>query len=335
MKALVYAAKEHMELRNEPEPVAEQGEVIVRILKAGICGSDMHAYHGHDPRRVPPLILGHEACGIAESGKYKGQKVVLNPLITCGECNDCLTGRQNLCQCRTAIGLKKPGAFADFTAIPERNLIPVPNDMPAEHAALAEPTATAVHAVALGERHTHRPLSEYKILVIGAGSIGLLTALLLQYKGCMDVTVSDTNSLRLTTCQQVGIDKVHNPLNDAPHPENHFDWVIDAVGSAITRDVAMHAIRPGGVFIHVGLQDASGTFDVRKMTLQEVAVIGAFSYTQTDMKVAVDYLYSGALGTLNWIEERQLSEGAAAFSDLDQGKTAAAKIILQIADMPG
>lgn len=110
MKALVYTANNEVTYRDEPAPEVAPGDALVRIETVGICGSDMHAYHGHDPRRVPPLILGHEACGRVVQGRYAGQRVVLNPLITCGECQHCLTGRANLCQARTAIGLARPGA---------------------------------------------------------------------------------------------------------------------------------------------------------------------------------------------------------------------------------
>ncbi|MEH6451860.1 MAG: alcohol dehydrogenase catalytic domain-containing protein [Psychromonas sp.] len=328
MKALVYTDKETIIFRDEPKPVPAENEALVKITSVGICGSDMHAYHGHDPRRVPPLILGHEACGIVESGQFKGQRVVLNPLLSCGKCHDCLTGRANLCVSRTAIGLKRPGAFAQYTTIPESNLIVIPEDMPTEFAALAEPAATAVHAVALAEKAVHRPLSENRVLVIGAGSIGLLCALLLKNKGCRNIVLSDTNSLRLDTAVKAGINNTHNPVSNETLGENNFDLVIDAVGCAPTRNTAVQAVSQGGVILHVGLQDSLGTFDVRKVTLQEITFIGAFSYTQTDIIAAVDALYSGALGDLNWIEHRNLSEGAAAFDDLNNGRTAAAKIIL-------
>lgn len=328
MKALVYTDKESITFRDEPKPVPKDGEALVEISAVGICGSDMHAYHGHDPRRVPPLILGHEACGLVKNGRYKGKRVVLNPLISCGECQDCLTGRQNLCASRTAIGLKRPGAFAQYTTIPESNLVMIPHDMPAEHAALAEPAATAVHAVALAEKALYRPVSEKTALVIGAGSIGLLCALLLKHKGCRHIVLSDNNALRLNTAIQAGITHTHNPVSDEALESSSFDLVIDAVGCAPTRDAAVQAVAQGGVIMHVGLQDSLGTLDVRKITLQEVTFMGAFSYTQTDISAAVDALYSGALGDLNWIEQRELSEGAAAFDDLNHGRTAAAKIIL-------
>lgn len=329
MKALVYTANNEVTYRDEPAPEVAPGDALVRIETVGICGSDMHAYHGHDARRVPPLILGHEACGRVVQGRYAGQRVVLNPLITCGECQHCLTGRANLCQTRTAIGLARPGAMAELVTIPEVNLIPIPADMNPVHAALAEPAATALHALALAEKATTRPLSEGRALVIGGGSIGLLVALFLHSKGCQEIVLSDTNPLRLETARATGVCRVHNPLQEAAPEENGFDLVVDAVGAAVTRRAAMGAVKPGGILIHVGLQEAAGDLDVRKLTLQEVSFIGSFSYTQVDMQAAVAALYSGALGDLAWVETRGLAEGAQAFADLDQGRTAAAKIVLQ------
>ncbi len=329
MKALVYTANNEVTFRDEPAPQVAPGDALVRVEAVGICGSDMHAYHGHDARRVPPLILGHEACGRVEEGRYKGQRVVLNPLITCGACHSCQTGRSNLCQNRTAIGLARPGAMAELVTIPEACLIPIPMDMNPLHAALAEPAATALHALSLAEKATHRPLSEGRALVIGGGSIGLLVALFLKAKGCRDIVLSDTNSLRLQTAAATGVCRVHNPLQDAKLDEGYFELVVDAVGAAVTRQASMVAVKPGGCLVHVGLQEASGDLDVRKLTLYEVSFIGSFSYTHVDMQAAVEALYSGALGDLGWVEARSLEEGAQAFIDLDQGKTAAAKVVLQ------
>ncbi len=148
MKALVYTNPEEITYRDEPVQPPLEGEAQVRVDAVGICGSDMHAFHGHDPRRVPPLILGHEAAGVVETGRCAGQRVVLNPLIGCAQCSDCLGGRSNLCQNRTMIGMTRPGAFAELISIPEQNLIPIPHDMNPVHAALTEPAATALHALA-------------------------------------------------------------------------------------------------------------------------------------------------------------------------------------------
>ena len=122
MKALVFLGAERMSLRDEAEAsVQAAGEVLIRVDAAGICGSDLHAYHGHDPRRVPPLILGHEAVGRLANGR----RVVPNPLISCGHCARCLEGRANLCPERRMLGMQHAGCFAEAVAAPEGNLIEV------------------------------------------------------------------------------------------------------------------------------------------------------------------------------------------------------------------
>jgi threonine dehydrogenase-like Zn-dependent dehydrogenase len=133
MKALVYTQPNEVQLMDRPEPTLESGEVILKIEAVGICGSDMHAYHGHDPRRKPGLVLGHEFCGtVLESASpfyAVGTRVTGNPLITCGTCDFCVQGRNNLCSRRTMVGMTRPGAFADLMSIPAASLIEMPQDM--------------------------------------------------------------------------------------------------------------------------------------------------------------------------------------------------------------
>lgn len=329
MKALVYTANEEMTYRDEPTPAVNPGDALVAIESVGICGSDMHAYLGHDARRVPPLILGHEAVGSVIEGPEPGRKVVLNPLITCGECRECLDGRQNLCAQRDLIGMYRPGAFAEKIAIPERNLIPVPEDMNTAQAALTEPGATGLHAVLLGERALHRPISECRALVIGSGSVGLLTALILKDKGARHIQIAETNALRRTTVRQHTPLQVFDPVDTTP-TESGFDIVFDAVGGEVTRDTAVNAVKPGGVIVHIGLMDDRGSMDIRYLTLQEITFIGCYTYSPLDMRVTLDKLYSGALGDLSWLEQRPLADGATAFRELLEGKCSAPKIVLQI-----
>ncbi len=328
MKALVYTANEEMTYRDEPEPSRAEGDALISIDSVGICGSDMHAYLGHDERRVPPLILGHEAVGTVLEGAQRGQRVVLNPLITCGVCDNCLGGRQNLCAERDLIGMYRAGAFAEQIAIPERNLIPVPEGMPAEHAALTEPGATGLHAVLLAERIVSRPLSESNALVLGAGSVGLLTALLLRDKGVEQVVIADTNPLRRQLVQKYTDLQLLDPL-ETPPAEQAFDCVFDAVGGAPTRQQSIAAVRSGGVIVHIGLMDNEGSMDVRAMTLREITFVGTYTYTPVDLRATLAKLASGALGDLGWIEQRSLADGAAAFADLLAGRCPAPKIVLR------
>jgi 2-desacetyl-2-hydroxyethyl bacteriochlorophyllide A dehydrogenase len=328
MKALVYTKPNEIVYRDEPEPIPGSGEVLVKVGSTGICGSDMHAYHGHDPRRVPPLILGHELAGRVASGALKGERVVINPLLTCGACEACEGGRSNLCPSRELIGMRLAGAYCEYVRIPERNLVPIPDTLDIVHAALTEPAACAVHTLNVARMHSPRPLAELRTLVLGGGAIGMLSALLITHYGCKRVTVAETNQLRRRTVADTVGCTIHDPLSDPEIPADSFDLVIDAVGGGITRAMGSRAVAPGGVFAHIGLMDSKEGLDIRKITLQEVSLIGIYTYTRQDFRATVAALAGGMFGNLDWVETRPLADGARAFDDLDKGKIPAAKIVL-------
>ncbi len=329
MKALVYTDTKEMTYRDEPSPNQREGDVILQVQAAAICGSDMHAYHGHDERRVPPLILGHEVCGTVLDGKHAGKRMVINPLMTCGVCLDCQTGRSNLCVDRELIGMYLQGAFAEQVAIEERNLLEIPEDMNPISASVTEPTATALHAIALVERIAYRPLSEMRCLVLGGGAIGLLAALILKAKGCTHIDIAETNALRRESINAQHCGDAYDPIANKPPHSEQYDVVLDCVGSGITRKTSCEAVRAGGIISHVGLQDSNDGFDSRRVTLQEVTFLGNYCYTTADMKASIDMLYQNRLGDLSWIDVRPMSAGGEAFSDLHHGRVAAAKIVLQ------
>ena len=330
MRALVYTEPDRVEIQDRPYPELKPDEVVLKIDAVGICGSDLHAYHGHDPRRRPGLVLGHELSGtvVDTSARIKaGTRVTANPLITCGRCEYCVQGRDNLCANRTMVGMTRPGAFAEFMSIPAASLVDMPQDMDAVHAALTEPAATALHALNLSMRALHRPLPECRSLVVGGGAIGLLSALLLRAYGCREVVLAEVNALRRQSAERHAGCAAVDPLADMP-AENSFDFVIDAVGSARTRGMALAAVKPGGVVMHIGLQDWASEIDMRKLTLAEITLLGTYTYTMADLRATVRALHNGTFGGLEWVETRSLNDGAAAFKDLAEGRAASAKIVL-------
>ena len=331
MKALVYTGTQEVEYRDENKPVPGPNQALIEVAATAICGSDMHAYHGLDERRVPPLILGHEVAGKLVSGAAQlvGKQVVINPLITCGQCNPCLAGRANLCSDREIIGMRLEGAYAQYLVIDETNLLIPPAALEPWVACLTEPTATALHAVALVERISYRPMSEQTCLVIGGGAIGLLTALMLAAKGCCNIDLAETNALRRSTIEQQSVARVFDPSTQSVPNEKGYDVVFDCVGAGVTRAMASAHVAAGGILSHVGLQNSHEGLDIRRITLQEITLLGNYCYTQADMKAALDMLASNRLGDLKWVQVRPLSEGAQAFSDLHYGRAAAAKIVLQ------
>lgn len=330
MRALVYTGPNALELREESAPVAVEGEVVVKVEAVGICGSDMHAYHGYDSRRPAPLILGHEAAGHIVSGSRTGERVTINPLIVSSSCPYAIEGRPHLSPTRQIISMPpRPGAFAEFVRVPERNVEAIPDALPIEHAALAEPIAVSWHAVRLGSERLHLPLAAVRVVVLGGGAIGLTSALVARHFGATNLLIGETNSLRRDALHRTEAIETYAPGRDPEPADGTVDLVIDAVGAAATRAAASRMVRPGGVIVHLGLLPGSDGLDLRKITLQEITVTGSYCYTPADFRQTVAALAMGQFGKLRWFEERPLSEGADAFASIDAGSTAAAKIILR------
>jgi len=332
MKALVYTQPHEVRLLDRDAPRAADGEVVLRIDAVGICGSDMHAYHGHDPRRKPGLVLGHEFAGtVVESATPQwrpGARVTGNPLITCGHCEYCVQGRDNLCANRTMVGMTRPGAFAEAMSIPGRCLIALPDTLAAVPAALTEPAATALHAIHVSMKALARPLAECRVLVLGGGAIGMLAGLLLRHQGVDRLEIAEVNALRRTSIEQHVRCRSFDPRTTSAD-DSAFDYVIDAVGSAVTRGAALAAVKPGGAVMHIGLQDWASEIDMRKLTLAEITLMGTYTYSTADLRATVALLERGAFGDLSWVERRRLDEGAQAFDDLHHGRLAAAKVVLE------
>lgn len=321
MDALIYDGPEQLGFRQTAKPVAGEGMHLIRIEAVGICGSDMHAYLGHDDRRPAPLILGHEAAGVIEGGERDGDKVTINPLVSCGRCHACETGRENICPDRQIISMPpREGAFAQYVAMPEQNLVSVPEGIDLAHAAMAEPLAVSWHSVKLGLEAIH-PRSRRQACVIGGGAIGLAAALALRAMDWPDFVIAEPNDSRRAFLSDLG-------FRTRESASGEFDLVIDAVGYEATRAVSSAIARPGGVIVHIGLGGNEPGLDVRRMTLQEITFIGTYTYTAQDFRDTAEAIFDGRLGPLNWVEHRPLSEGAAAFADLRAGRVAAPKIIL-------
>ena len=328
MKALIYQGEKTLEFGDVAEPQAGEDEVVVAIDSVGICGSDMHAFLGHDERRPAPLILGHEAAGVVTAGELEGQRVTINPLVHCGDCPSCQSGRQNICPDRQIISMPpREGAFAQQVAIPKSNVVAVPDHVSLEAASLTEPIACGWHATRLAAQAAFVPMAEASVLVLGGGAIGVGAALSLRAAGVSQVLVSEPNAIRRAF---LGGDRgftVTEPESIAPDAQ--FDVVVDAVGFAATRSQAVAQVRPGGVIMHIGLGGWKGDFDFRRMTLQEITFIGTYTYTPVDFRDTAQAIFDGRLGDLDWVETRPLSDGQAAFEYILAGRAKAPKIILK------
>lgn len=327
MKALVYTAPETFAFQDVLDPEPADGEVLIKVDSVGICGSDMHAFLGHDERRPAPLILGHEVAGTIVSDARNGERVTVNPLVTCGVCKACTSGRDNLCPNRQIISMQpREGGFAQMLAMPSRNLVAIPDHISEDQAALAEPIACGWHAVRMGITHLDPDLT-HRALVMGGGAIGLGAALSLKAQGIDDVIIIEPNEERRTyleeQCGQICL---------APQglkSEDMFAIIIDGVGIEATRAQASAHAAPGGVIVHIGLGSATGGLDVRRMTLQEIAFMGTYTYTAQDFRDTATAMFAGQLGPLDWVQRQPLDTGQQAFEALRAGSVAEPKIILK------
>ena len=325
MKALVYTEPLASQFTDVAPPEPRPGEVVVDLAFCGICGSDMHAWHGHDERRVPPLVLGHEAVGVAQSGQYEGQRVAINPLMTCGHCSACESGASHLCPDREMIGMRRPGGFAEAVAITEDNLFTLPDHLSFQDAALAEPLACCVHALRL-MTNDYASDKSGRMVILGGGAIGLLSAMAASAVGYQDIWIAETNEIRRKMLSECVDASIYNPINQKPEGKPVM-MVLDAVGTGLTRQSSTSLIAPGGVIVHIGLQDNEPGLDTRYLTLQEVTFKGTYCYTNADFAEALDLLASGKIKGDGFAEIRPLADGASGFIDIHEGK-APPKIIL-------
>ena len=327
MKALVYTGIETLELRDVPDPSPAKDECLVRVESVGICGSDMHAFLGHDDRRPAPIILGHEVAGVVESGQHTRARVTVNPLVTCGACRYCVAGQDNLCPQRQIISMQpREGGFAQKITIPERNLVVLDDSLDFGQAALAEPIACGWHAARVAKQHTSGRTAT-SALVFGGGAIGMGAALSLLAQGISTVRLVEPNARRRAYISEKHGLHVIDPSDVASGDD--YDVVIDGVGYVATREQASEAVRAGGIIVHIGLGQDLGGLNIRRMTLQEITFTGTYTYTAQDFRDTAHAMMSGKLGDLSWTEARPLSDGAKAFRDIRAGANQAPKIILK------
>ena len=328
MKALVYTGLKTLEYLDVPNPDLKDDENLISIRSVGICGSDMHAYLGHDDRRPAPLILGHEAAGDVIEGPLKGTRVTINPLVSCQKCKECKSNRSNLCGKRQIISMQpREGAFAEMVAMPSRNLVEVPDNISFNDAALTEPLAVCWHAVRLGINALDTDIQTANTLVIGGGAIGLGSALSLMAKGVKKIKIAEPNAKRRAFLQANTWFDIYDPT--VGHGElSNYDIVIDAVGFASSRADACALAKPGSVILHIGLGDSDDGLDIRRLTLQEIRFIGTYTYTEQDFIDTAHAIFDGSFGSLDWYQTRPLSEGDDAFEQILNGEIAAPKIVL-------
>jgi len=328
-----------MAWREVPRSDPAAGEVRVKVQAVGICGSELSGYLGHNSLRTPPLVMGHEFSGVVEevgapaaAGPAVGARVVVNPLIGCGECGDCRGGHENLCLQRALIGAHRAGAFADSVVVPAAACLPLPAAVDFLTGSLAEPLACAVRAVSLA---AGGDASRRSLRIIGAGPIGLLCSLVAQNSGFDEVSVHDPNERRVALAVAWGSAGSSLDGDSAGSSQGVADAAIDAVGLEVTRQAALSAVRRGGTAVFVGLHAPQAAFDGNDLVRDEKVVRGCFAYTRHDFARAVALLEEGLVPPVEeWVTVRDLADGRACFEELtgpDPARTRPAnvKIVLR------
>lgn len=338
MKVIVWTGPREMHVREAPRPEPAAQEVVVKVDAAGICGSDMSGYLGHNSLRVPPLVMGHElagrvtAVGEGVTAPRVGDLVAVNPLIACGECALCRRGLENLCPRREIVGIHRPGAFAEWVAVPAANCVTLPRGVDAVTGSLAEPLACGVRAVRIGG-----VVQGSRVLVVGAGTIGLMAIAAVRSAGGAVVLASDVHPGRLATAAAWGAARTCDARStDSAALARQLtgdlgvDVAIDAVGSGVTRRAAIRAARPGGTVVFVGLHEAESPVEANHIVRSEIHISGSFAYTSVDFARALDMLIAGEVyPSPAWLEERALEACGASFAELIDTPPAVAKIVLR------
>jgi L-iditol 2-dehydrogenase len=307
MKALLLTDYRQFEVVDLPRPELAPDEVLVRVAACGICGSDVHGYDGSSGRRIPPLVMGHEAAGVIEAvGKNVrdyavGERVTFDSTVYCGQCDYCRQGRVNLCDNRQVLGVscgdyRRHGAFAEFVAVPERILYRLPDGFPLEHAALIEAVSIAVHAV---NQAPPRPGDD--VVVVGTGMIGLLIVQVLRVRGCGRIIAVDVDDTRLELANSLGATDVFNATTtDATAAILAMtdgrgvaaSW--EAVGASATVQTAVKCVRKGGDVTLVGNVSPTVELPLQLVVTRELALHGSCA-SAGEYPECIELMASGAV----------------------------------------
>jgi L-iditol 2-dehydrogenase len=341
MNALLLSEYKHLVVTNVPVPVPQPSDVLVQVAACGICGSDVHGYDGTSGRRIPPLVMGHEAAGIIAAvgsevtGFAVGDRVTFDSTVYCGGCAFCRSGEMNLCDNRQVVGVscgdyRRAGAFAEYVAVPSRIVYKLPHNLAFEEAAMLEAVSVALHAVAVSQLQGGETA-----LVIGAGMIGLLTLQAARAAGCSRVFVSDIDVTRLKSAAELGADETIQASGADLTQEilrltagRGVDVVLEAVGRNETVAAAIDCVRKGGTVTLIGNITPQVTLPLQRVVSRQIRLQGSCAscgeYPQAMELMAAGKIRVGPLITA----VAPLSDGPAWFDRLHSGEPNLMKIVL-------
>jgi L-iditol 2-dehydrogenase len=342
MRALLLKEYKLLEITDMPEPAVEPDDVLVRVRACGICGSDVHGYDGSAGRRMPPLVMGHEASGVAikTGNRVKrvrvGDRVTFDSTVYCGKCYFCHRGDVNLCEDRQVLGVstgeyRRNGAFAELVAVPEHIVYALPDALTFEQAAMIEAVSVAVHAVEL----TPVRLGDTAV-VIGAGMIGLLTIQALRLAGCGRIVAVDLNEARLRLAAEYGAELCLNAAGcDVPAEVRTdtsgrgADVGLEVVGTTETVQSAVASLRKGGALTLVGNYSPNIELPLQSVVTRQMRIMGSCA-SAGEYPVCIDLVARGAIRVDRLISvTAPLDEGQAWFDRLFNREPNLMKVILQ------
>jgi L-iditol 2-dehydrogenase len=342
MRALLLSEYKKLSVVEMPTPEIGDDDALVRVRACGVCGSDIHGYDGSTGRRIPPLVMGHEAAGVIERvgrdvhGFTAGDRVTFDSTVSCGACDFCRRGQINLCDNRTVLGVscgdyRRHGAFAEYVAVPSHILYKLPDSLPFEHAALIEAVSIAVHAVG---RHVPRP--DDAVVVVGSGMIGLLVIQVLKHKGSRNIVAVDLDPQKLALAERMGATRTVNAKErDVPAAVRDVtagrgaDVSFEVVGHGDTVLSAIRSLRKGGTVVLVGNLTPSVTLPLQEVVSREISILGSCA-SSGEIPECIDLLARGVVDVEPLISfKASLDEGPALFARLYGGDRTLMKVIIQ------
>jgi L-iditol 2-dehydrogenase len=340
MKALLLNQYRDLQITDLPQPTPAADEVLIRVAACGICGSDVHGYDGSSGRRIPPIVMGHEAAGrIASMGSVvknlaEGDRVTFDSTIFCGECKHCLRGNINLCDRRQVLGVscadyRRAGAFAEFVVVPARVVHRLPAALPFSEAAMLEAVAVAIHGVALAQLKPGDTA-----LVVGAGTIGLLTMQALHAAGCERVMIADVDATRLKMAETLGASIVLSAASDLVAQVLQLtqgagvDVVIECVGRNETITASIDSVCKGGTVVLVGNIAPQVTLPLQKVVVRQIRLQGSCA-SSGEYPRAIELMASQTIRVKPLITAvAPLDDGAQWFERLHKGEPNLMKVVL-------
>jgi len=328
MRALVYTAPRQVVLDDCPRPLPAVGESEIAVDAAGICGSDISGFLGCSRSRIPPIVLGHELVGRTSYGR----RVVANPLICCGHCMACLSGRQNLCSHWRLLGLgQTPGCFAQFVVVPDTQIYEIPDDLSDARALIVEPLANIVHLFGIAA-----PLPFFRLGIVGCGTMGSMALLMAKRLGVREILVQDVKDEGVDVARKMGATLAVNVSSDEGRTEarrfasDGLDLVLDASNDGAARQTAFDLCRPGGLVVLLGMSQERSEVDFAASIRKEQRIAMSFAYTPLDFERSLTLLKDGDIDLTPWTVEMPLDQGQQAFERMTSVPRETLKMILRV-----